>query len=126
MSGSIYGKLFQVSSWGESHGKAIGVVIDGCPAGLALTEADIQPFLNRRKPGQSRQPRPGKRRQRQRKRRIPAETARREQQRQRHARDKPARRRKAAQRAGQSEFFHGQALLFPLLYARTGRKPVGK
>ena len=54
MSGSIYGKLFQVSSWGESHGKAIGVVIDGCPAGLALTEADIQPFLNRRKPGQSR------------------------------------------------------------------------
>ena len=60
MSGSIYGKLFQVSSWGESHGKAIGVVIDGCPAGLALTEADIQPFLNRRKPGQSRYTTPRK------------------------------------------------------------------
>ena len=60
MSGSIYGKLFQVSSWGESHGKAIGVVIDGCPAGLALTEEDIQPFLNRRKPGQSRYTTPRK------------------------------------------------------------------
>ena len=53
MSGSIYGRLFQVSTWGESHGAAIGVVIDGCPAGLKLQESDIQAFLNRRKPGQS-------------------------------------------------------------------------
>ena len=68
MAGSSFGNLFRITTWGESHGKAIGVVIDGCPAGLALTEADIQPFLNRRKPGQSRQPRPGKRRQRQRER----------------------------------------------------------
>ena len=53
MAGSIYGKLFQISTWGESHGKGIGVVIDGCPAGLPLSEEDIQVFLNRRKPGQS-------------------------------------------------------------------------
>lgn len=53
MSGSTYGRLFQVSTWGESHGAAIGVVIDGCPAGLKLQESDIQAFLNRRKPGQS-------------------------------------------------------------------------
>lgn len=54
MSGSIYGKHFQISTWGESHGKALGVVVDGCPAGLALCEEDIQKFLNRRKPGQNR------------------------------------------------------------------------
>jgi len=53
MAGSILGTIFRISTWGESHGKAIGVVIDGCPAGLELSEADIQPFLNRRKPGQS-------------------------------------------------------------------------
>lgn len=53
MAGSIYGKLFQVSTWGESHGKGIGVVVDGCPAGLELSEADIQIFLDRRKPGQT-------------------------------------------------------------------------
>lgn len=53
MAGSIYGRLFQISTWGESHGKGIGVVIDGCPAGLPLTEDDIQIYLNRRKPGQS-------------------------------------------------------------------------
>ncbi|MDO5397493.1 MAG: chorismate synthase [bacterium] len=53
MAGSIYGKLFRVSTWGESHGKGIGVVIDGCPAGLELSEEDIQIYLNRRKPGQS-------------------------------------------------------------------------
>lgn len=53
MAGSIYGTIFKISTWGESHGKAVGVVIDGCPAGLELSEADIQPFLNRRKPGQS-------------------------------------------------------------------------
>lgn len=53
MAGSIYGTLFQISTWGESHGSGIGVTIDGCPAGLSLTEADIQMFLDRRKPGQS-------------------------------------------------------------------------
>lgn len=53
MAGSYFGTIFRISTWGESHGKAIGVVIDGCPAGLELDESDIQPFLNRRKPGQS-------------------------------------------------------------------------
>lgn len=53
MSGSIFGKHFQISTWGESHGKALGVVIDGCPAGLELSEQDIQKYLDRRKPGQS-------------------------------------------------------------------------
>ncbi len=53
MAGSTFGKLFRVTTWGESHGKGIGVVVDGCPAGLALCEEDIQLFLNRRKPGQS-------------------------------------------------------------------------
>jgi chorismate synthase len=53
MSGSMYGNLFRISTWGESHGKGIGVVVDGCPAGLDLCEEDIQIFLNRRKPGQS-------------------------------------------------------------------------
>lgn len=54
MSGSIYGKHFQISTWGESHGKALGVVVDGCPAGISLCEEDIQKSLNRRKPGQNR------------------------------------------------------------------------
>lgn len=53
MAGSSYGTIFRITTWGESHGKALGVVIDGCPAGLPLTEADIQPFLDRRKPGTS-------------------------------------------------------------------------
>ncbi len=53
MSGSIIGKNFQVATWGESHGKALGVVIDGCPAGVPLDEADIQADLDKRKPGQS-------------------------------------------------------------------------
>lgn len=53
MTGSIYGNSFTITTWGESHGAAIGVVIDGCPAGLSLTEEHIQTFLNRRKPGQS-------------------------------------------------------------------------
>ena len=53
MAGSTIGKLFRVTTWGESHGKGIGVVVDGCPAGLPLCEEDIQIFLNRRKPGQS-------------------------------------------------------------------------
>ena len=53
MAGSTFGRLFQVTTWGESHGKALGVVVDGCPAGLALSEEDIQKMLDRRKPGQS-------------------------------------------------------------------------
>ena len=54
MSGNSFGKLFTVTSFGESHGLAIGCIVDGCPPGLALTEADIQIDLDRRKPGQSR------------------------------------------------------------------------
>jgi chorismate synthase len=54
MSHNTFGHLFRVTTWGESHGLALGCVIDGCPPGLALTEADIQPWLDRRKPGQSR------------------------------------------------------------------------
>ncbi len=53
MAGSTLGTIFKITTWGESHGKAIGVVIDGCPAGLSLCEGDIQNYLNRRKPGQS-------------------------------------------------------------------------
>lgn len=53
MAGSSFGTIFKVTTWGESHGKGIGVVVDGCPAGLPLCEDDIQVFLNRRKPGQS-------------------------------------------------------------------------
>ena len=53
MAGSTLGTIFRISTWGESHGKALGVVIDGCPAGLALEEAHIQAFLDRRKPGSS-------------------------------------------------------------------------
>ncbi|HVZ66257.1 MAG TPA: chorismate synthase [Lacunisphaera sp.] len=48
-----FGKLFQITTWGESHGPAVGVVIDGCPARLPLNEKDIQPDLDRRRPGQS-------------------------------------------------------------------------
>jgi chorismate synthase len=54
MAGSTYGTIFKITTWGESHGKGIGVVIDGCPAGVDLSEGDIQIYLNRRKPGQSR------------------------------------------------------------------------
>ncbi|WP_426957832.1 chorismate synthase [Muricoccus radiodurans] len=53
MSHNSFGHLFRVTTWGESHGPAIGGVVDGCPPGLALTEADIQPWLDRRRPGQS-------------------------------------------------------------------------
>ncbi len=60
MAGSTLGNIFKISTWGESHGKALGVVIDGCPAGLSLSEADIQPYLDRRKPGQSRYTTPRK------------------------------------------------------------------
>ncbi|WP_041938204.1 chorismate synthase [Gallionella capsiferriformans] len=54
MSGNTFGLIFTVTSFGESHGAAIGCVVDGCPPGLALTEADIQHDLDRRKPGTSR------------------------------------------------------------------------
>mgnify|MGYP005767679525 FL=1 len=54
MAGSSFGRIFQVTTWGESHGKGLGAVIDGCPAGIPLCEEDIQRFLDRRKPGQSR------------------------------------------------------------------------
>ena len=54
MSHNTTGRLFRVTTWGESHGPAIGAVVDGCPPGLTLSEADIQPFLDRRRPGQSR------------------------------------------------------------------------
>jgi chorismate synthase len=54
MSGNTFGTLFRITTWGESHGRAVGVVVDGCPADLALDAADIQKELDRRKPGQSR------------------------------------------------------------------------
>ena len=53
MAGSSFGTIFKITTWGESHGKGLGVVVDGCPAGLPLTEEDIQKYLDRRKPGQS-------------------------------------------------------------------------
>ncbi|MCM1082718.1 MAG: chorismate synthase [Clostridium sp.] len=53
MAGSTYGNIFKISTWGESHGRALGVVVDGCPSNVPLSEEDIQVFLNRRKPGQS-------------------------------------------------------------------------
>lgn len=51
--GNTFGHLFRITTWGESHGGGVGVVVDGCPPKLELTEADIQPDLNRRRPGQS-------------------------------------------------------------------------
>jgi chorismate synthase len=54
MSHNSFGRLFRFTTWGESHGPALGVVVDGCPPGIRLTEADIQPWLDRRKPGTSR------------------------------------------------------------------------
>ncbi len=53
MAGNTFGTLFRITTWGESHGHGVGVVIDGCPAGLLLDETDIQKELNRRRPGQS-------------------------------------------------------------------------
>ena len=53
MSHNSFGHLFRVTTWGESHGPAIGGVVDGCPPLLPLTEADIQPWLDKRRPGQS-------------------------------------------------------------------------
>ena len=60
MAGSTFGNIFKITTWGESHGKGVGVVVDGCPAGLLLDETDIQKYLNRRKPGQSRYATPRK------------------------------------------------------------------
>ncbi|MBT8421526.1 MAG: chorismate synthase, partial [Gammaproteobacteria bacterium] len=54
MSGNSIGKLFTVTSFGESHGEAIGCIVDGCPPGMELSEADLQPDLDRRRPGTSR------------------------------------------------------------------------
>ncbi|MAZ82865.1 MAG: chorismate synthase [Hoeflea sp.] len=54
MSHNTFGHLFRVTTWGESHGPAIGCVIDGCPPGIAFSEAELQAFLDKRKPGQSR------------------------------------------------------------------------
>lgn len=54
MSWNSFGRVFRFTTWGESHGPAIGAVVDGCPPGLALSEADIQPWLDARRPGQSR------------------------------------------------------------------------
>ncbi|HJB89899.1 MAG TPA: chorismate synthase [Candidatus Eisenbergiella merdigallinarum] len=53
MAGSTFGTHFTITTWGESHGKALGAVVDGCPAGLSLQESDIQAYLDRRKPGSS-------------------------------------------------------------------------
>src|SRR5271155_3680544 len=53
MSHNTFGHLFRVTTWGESHGVAIGCVVDGCPPGIALSETDIQPYLDKRRPGQS-------------------------------------------------------------------------
>ena len=50
---NTFGRNFRCTTFGESHGKAVGVVVDGCPPGVPLTEADIQPYLNRRRPGKS-------------------------------------------------------------------------
>lgn len=60
MAGSTFGTWFKITTWGESHGKGVGVVVDGCPAGLELSEEDIQIFLDRRKPGKSRYATPRK------------------------------------------------------------------
>ncbi len=60
MAGSSLGNIFRITTWGESHGRGIGVVVDGCPAGLPLCEADIQSYLDRRKPGQSKYTTPRK------------------------------------------------------------------
>lgn len=54
MAGSTFGTILTMTTWGESHGPAVGVTVDGCPAGIALCEEDVQVFLDRRKPGQSR------------------------------------------------------------------------
>ena len=54
MSMNTFGRVFRFTTWGESHGPALGAVVDGCPPGLSISEAAIQPFLDARRPGQSR------------------------------------------------------------------------
>ena len=53
MGGNSFGKIFRISTFGESHGAALGVIVDGCPAGLPLLEEDIQHYLERRRPGKN-------------------------------------------------------------------------
>ena len=53
MSGNTWGRMFRITTWGESHGPGVGVVIDGCPPGIALDEEVVQAMLDRRKPGRS-------------------------------------------------------------------------
>ena len=60
MAGSMTGEVFRISTWGESHGKGVGVVVDGCPAGISLCEEDIQKYLDRRKPGETKYSTPRK------------------------------------------------------------------
>ena len=60
MAGSTFGTIFRITTWGESHGKGVGVVVDGCPAGVPLSEEIIQKYLDRRKPGQTRYSTPRK------------------------------------------------------------------
>ena len=54
MSWNTFGRALRMTTFGESHGPAIGAVVDGCPPGIRLSEADIQPYLDRRRPGSSR------------------------------------------------------------------------
>jgi chorismate synthase len=54
MSFNSFGRVLRFTTWGESHGPALGAVVDGCPPRLSLSEADIQPYLDKRRPGQSR------------------------------------------------------------------------
>ena len=51
MAGSTYGDIFRITTWGESHGKGLGVVVDGCPAGIELDEETVQKYMDRRRPG---------------------------------------------------------------------------
>ena len=60
MAGSTYGELFRITTWGESHGEGLGVVVDGCPAGIAVDESKIAEYMARRKPGQNRYSTPRK------------------------------------------------------------------
>ena len=60
MAGSMTGEVFRISTWGESHGKGVGVVVDGCPAGIPLCEQDIQKYLDRRRPGETKYSTPRK------------------------------------------------------------------
>src|SRR5262249_33751542 len=54
LAGNSFGSAFRFTTWGESHGPAIGCIVDGCPPGIALSESDIQPWMDKRRPGQAR------------------------------------------------------------------------